>query len=192
MDNFKIVIITNPDAVENEADKIVKLLEAGVDYVHIRKPAWSLRDVRNLIEEIPYPLRKRLKLHGHYELLNEMSLGGVHLNSRNPVAPATALSVSKSCHTIKEIEDVHNYEYVTLSPIFDSISKSDYKGKFKPPSLKDKIKGRRVIALGGVHPELFLTLRQNEFHGAALLGYIWNGDFDTSLVRLAEAMKTRQ
>ena len=34
----------------DEANKISLLLDAGVDYVHIRKPGWSLRDVRNPIE----------------------------------------------------------------------------------------------------------------------------------------------
>lgn len=71
----------------DEANKISLLLDAGVDYVHIRKPDWSLRDVRNLIEDIPYNLRSRLRLHGHFGLTAEMNLGGVHLNRRNPVAP---------------------------------------------------------------------------------------------------------
>lgn len=75
MSVFKVIVITSPGYVKNEASKITRLLDAGVDYVHIRKPDWTLRDVRNLVEDVPYPLRQKLKLHGHFELLNEMRLG---------------------------------------------------------------------------------------------------------------------
>lgn len=83
-----------------------------------------------------------------------------------------------------------DYDYVTLSPIFDSISKSGYSKKFEVTEIADRIRGKRVIALGGVRPELFLTLRENDFFGAALLGYIWNGDFEIALESLTAAMKT--
>lgn len=86
---FKTIVITSPYEIENEANKIRMLLESGVDRVHIRKPDSSPAEVKELIEQIPYPLRRKLTLHGHFHLLDEMNLGGVHLNSRNPNAPKT-------------------------------------------------------------------------------------------------------
>lgn len=189
MDKFKVIVITAPEAVDDEAGKITRLLEAGVDYVHIRKPDLLLRDVIRLVEDIPYPLRRRLKLHGHFQLLDSMTLGGVHLNSRNPSAPATAIALSKSCHSIEEINAANaagHFEYLTLSPIFDSISKSGYSAAFDLENIAEQIRGKRVVALGGVTPECFLLLREKEFGGAALLGYIWKGDFETSLRNLEE------
>lgn len=185
MDKFLTVVITSPDEVPHESEKICRLIEAGVDYVHIRKPSWSARDVRNLIEEMPYEYRKKLRLHGHYELLSEMNLGGVHVNSRNPVAPPWAKSVSASCHGIKEIIDNSGLDYVTLSPVFDSISKQGYKAAFDPDGDYELPQGGRVVALGGVTPERFNKLKAKGFYGAALLGYIWDGDFETSLANLA-------
>lgn len=190
MENFKVIVITSPGTVEGEAEKIARLLEAGVDYVHIRKPDWSARDVLTLVEDIPYRLRRRLKLHGHFQLLDGITLGGVHLNGRNPSAPATAHAVSKSCHTLDEVEKAAEdcYEYVTLSPIFDSISKPGYSAGFDLGTIADKIRGKKVVALGGVTPAQFLSLRQQEFAGAALLGYVWNGNFESALADLRASL----
>ena len=39
VDDFKIVVVTTLKPIDNEAQKIEKLLSAGADYVSIRKPA---------------------------------------------------------------------------------------------------------------------------------------------------------
>ena len=46
----------------------------------------------------------------------------------------------------------------------------------------------RVVALGGVTPDSLELLRQKGFFGAALLGYIWSGDFGKASARLAGAI----
>lgn len=172
-DRFLKIAITKPEIISSEADMISSLLVNGLDYVHIRKPEASLRDIRNLIEDIPYRLRKRLRLHGHFELFNDFNLGGAHLNSRCPVAPQAACRLSKSCHSIEELNGCEDYKYVTLSPIFDSISKAGYHSAFDINDLKDKISSKNVIALGGVTPEKFGQLAAAGFAGAAMLGCIW-------------------
>ena len=57
---FETRVITSPGEVADEAVKLAVLLDAGVDYVHVRKPSWSLPEVRRLIEEMPYRLRLSL------------------------------------------------------------------------------------------------------------------------------------
>ena len=52
-DRFLKIAITKPEIISSEADMISSLLVNGLDYVHIRKPEASLRDIRNLIEDIP-------------------------------------------------------------------------------------------------------------------------------------------
>lgn len=186
---FITIVITSPDPTEDEAEKITRLLEAGVDFVHIRKPDNTLREVRDLIERIPYTLRRRLRLHGHFELVNEMNLAGVHLNRRNPSAPRNAASVTASCHSSEELKDCAGYDYVTLSPVFDSISKSGYRARFDLSEIAGDLQGRNVVALGGVTPDSFNLLKEKGFYGAALLGYIWQGDFEERLSRLREYVK---
>lgn len=173
--DFITIVITAPGEVSDEAARISELLSSGkADFVHIRKPDSSLRDVRNLIEEIPQPLRSRLRLHGHFALLDEFSLAGAHLNSRCPDAPYNARSITRSCHSLSELHDLERYEYVTLSPIYDSISKSGYASAFDVRALKGKLPPGKVIALGGVTPDRFPALREAGFAGAALLGAVWN------------------
>lgn len=67
-------------------------------------------------------------------------------------------------------------DYVTLSPIFDSISKEGYNSKFNKKDLifLDKngssVVTTKVVALGGVTPERVDIVRQLGFDGFAVLG----------------------
>lgn len=190
--DFQIIVITNPEEIDQEAFKIICLLESGVSGVHIRKPNASLREVKNLIEEIPYSLRSKLQLHGHFELLNEMNLGGAHLNHRNPNPPSTALSLSKSCHSLSELSEIEEFKYVTLSPIFNSISKKDYKSKFNLQEIEKTgvLRGKNVIALGGITPQSFGMLKRIGFTGAALLGFVWQNDFNKVIESIKNSLNT--
>lgn len=189
MNGFITIAITSPERVNDEAEKIVRLLEAGVDYVHIRKPGFPEKNIQCLIESIPAALHGRLKLHDHFQLCDKYRLGGVHLNSRNREKPASAHNASISFHSVSELPSAHDYEYVTLSPIYDSISKEGYASAFRLQELKGDLSAGNIIALGGVTPEKFPELRKTGFAGAALLGYIWNNDFNHALQNLISALK---
>lgn len=162
---------------------VCDILNAGWDMVHLRHPDATLRDMRNLIEAIPQQYHRRLRLHGHFELLTSFNLGGIHLNRRCPVIPAYYNGPhSRSCHSIDEIRECEDCDYITLSPIFDSISKSGYKAAFEKKSLEKidktgpsgvKIK---VIALGGVTPENISEIKSLDFDGLAVLGALTAAD----------------
>lgn len=68
-------------------------------------------------------------------------------------------------------------DYVFLSPIFDSISKSGYHSAFTLEVLQQaaahNIIDEKVVALGGVTPDKVKWLRQIGFGGAAMLGAVW-------------------
>ncbi|MDE6340103.1 MAG: thiamine phosphate synthase [Muribaculaceae bacterium] len=170
---FLKIAITAEDFIEDEANLIMQVLDGGVDFVHIRKPNATKKDILKLFASIDQKYFSRLKLHDNFEILNEICLGGVHLNSRNSIPPHNALSVSKSLHSIEELKECDKYDYVTLSPIFDSISKTGYLSAFNLDSLKEKIKNKNVIALGGVTPERFDLLQACGFAGGAMLGCVW-------------------
>lgn len=163
--------------ISQEADLICSgLLDSkAADIVHIRKPEWSPDMIGLLISKIHQKYHSRLRLHDHFRLLDEYpEIGGVHLNSRNPIAPPNARCVSASCHSIEEIDaKAAEYDYVTLSPVFDSISKPGYTGRFADKSVSSHLRGKNVIALGGVVPECFLLLKQLGYSGAAMLGHLW-------------------
>ena len=174
--SFITIAITSPDYIEDEARKIISLLESGnIDYCHIRKPNSSEKEVEELIKKIPETYHPSLKLHDYYSLLGYYDLGGVHLNARNKEIPLNAKAVSKSCHSLVELENIHDFDYVTLSPVFNSISKQGYNALFNFEELKTVLKKRQnVVALGGVTPDKIPFLKNLGFFGAAMLGYFWN------------------
>ena len=172
--DFKTIIFTSPISLKDEQLLITMLLESGViDFIHLRKPGMEIHRMRNLIKRIPNEFHERIKIHDNFQLLDEFNLHGPHLNSRNPVSSNINFPVSKSCHSIKELSDSGDFEYVTLSPIYDSISKNSYHTPFILSDLKKHIKNKNVIALGGVTPDKFPELKEYGFYGAALLGYFW-------------------
>lgn len=173
-DKFLTIAITSPEDYPNEAERISEILRNGeADIVHIRKPNWSEEKTAELLEMISPELYSQIKIHDHFSLLNIFPLMGVHLNSRNDTAPDCVISVSRSFHDIEQLPLSVHYDYITLSPIYDSISKTSYKSSFLLEELKPFLKGKRVVALGGVTPDKFPELMEAGFVGAAMLGYFW-------------------
>lgn len=173
-DKFLTIAITSAEEYPNEAVRISEILQNGeADIVHIRKPGWSERKTAELLANIPAEFYSKIKIHDHFALLDRFPLMGVHLNSRNDTAPVNASSVSRSFHSIEQLPLSAHYDYVTLSPIYDSISKCGYRSAFSLKDLKPLLKGKNVIALGGVTPDRFPELMETGFAGAAMLGYFW-------------------
>lgn len=86
--------------------------------------------------------------------------------------------VSRSCHSLDEVaRSKERCSYVTLSPIFNSISKQGYNAAFSQEELvrarELKIIDQKVVALGGIGQENIARIRELGFGGAAVLGTIW-------------------
>lgn len=174
------IVITLPDFINDEAEKIDELLHNGTICVHIRKPGKSAEEVAQLLKQIPEEDLPQVTLHDHFELLEQFPLvGGVHLNSRNPEYDnEDGRRVSRSCHSLEEVKACKDkYDYVFLSPIFDSISKPGYKAAFTDEELtsaaKEGIIDDNVFALGGVTEAKLPLLNRYVFGGYAMLGAAW-------------------
>ena len=176
---FRIAVITAPERLPEEAQALQIVGDMPeVCALHLRKPDYREKELRQLIEALPAELRRKIRLHDHFELCEEYGLQGVHLNHRHPTPPAHIRSLSASCHNLQEvIDNKKSCDYVFLSPIFDSISKQGYASKFSPETLMDAAKSgiidHQVFALGGVRAKYIPMLRQWGFGGAAMLGEIW-------------------
>ena len=118
-------------------------------------------------------------LHDHFSLAERHGLYGIHLNRRNPVTPeGWSGSVSRSCHTLEEVKQWKpRCNYVSLSPIFDSISKQGYRAAFSREELiqaaRDGIINNKVYALGGVTFSRIEEVKALGFGGAMILGDAW-------------------
>ena len=76
------------------------------------------------------------------------------------------------------METPKKYDYVFLSPVFDSISKSKYQGKFKDQNFNvflKKVK-QKVYALGGIDASKIDKVKRMDFQGVALHGAIWESE----------------
>ena len=73
-----------------------------------------------------------------------------------------------------------DYDYLFLSPIFNSISKQGDMSSFSDAELlqasKEGVIDRKVIALGGVTFDKIPYLKDLNFGGVAMIGAIYNTD----------------
>ncbi len=181
---MKIIIITSPDHVANETGSIIKLLDSGLIHrVHLRKPSLDETRTRLLIESVPDEYRSAISLHDHFNLAKEYGIGGIHLNSRHPEVPygfSHGLT-SCSCHSIQDVNRAIrelSTDYCFLSPVFDSVSKTGYKGRITSDDCRqlatEGLLDGKVFALSGVTPEKIPLLKEAGFKGAAILGAAWS------------------
>jgi len=181
---MKIFFITRPDFFEGETSLVNALFTQGMPRLHLRKPKATEKEMAEWIDQIDRPFHHRIVLHDHHKLARIYSLGGIHLNSRNLEAPDWAqqlqaeekLTISRSCHSIEELI-ANRLDYLTLSPIFDSISKEGYGAAFSRKELAQAreagLLDEHVYALGGVSLEHLPEVHEMGFSGAAILGDLW-------------------
>lgn len=192
------IVITSPGFLQGEADFIDRLFGHGLDRLHLRKPGADIGECRRLLDGISREWLPRIVVHDNFGLCREYGLGGVHLNGRNPMAPPNHEgSVSRSCHSLEEISRYKGEcDYLTLSPIFNSISKQGYMAAFEPEQLaaaRDSgLIDSRVMALGGVTLENIPRVRELGFGGVAILGDVWqrmaDGSVDEYLASLRKVL----
>ena len=193
---MRVILFSRPDLFEGEADMIIAMMERGLETLHLRKPDAADERIEELLRAIPPRLRNRIVLHSAFPLAERYGLRGIHLNSRHPLPPVGYRGqISRSCHSLEEVERCKGEcDYVTLSPIFDSISKQGYTAGFTPDELTEAasqgIIGERVIALGGITPERMAAVRAWHFGGVALLGYLWQDPTPEGVVARLKRIRT--
>lgn len=182
---MRLIIITKENFFDEEANIINHLFEAGLETLHLRKPFSVEEEVKLLLSEINPDYHSRIVLHDHFSLLSSFNLKGVHLNRRNPeTSQKKTISISTSCHTLEEVVIAQKKcNYLFLSPIFDSISKSGYRQGFTSKQLleakENGVINHKVMALGGITPETVSAVTAFGFGGIAVLGWLW-GDIEKS------------
>lgn len=185
------IIISNPIEVQDELARVNTLFEAGLTHFHLRKPDFSKEDMESYLRQIKPQFIKRVVIHSYHPLIQKYNLKGINLrgcdrmalgekalNSLTKEIQRKGFSISTSCHSFEEIEALPcKFDYVFLSPIYTSISKTDYPSAFSTAELKAFFKDRKstvpMIALGGVTEENTQELIDCGFDGMAFLGSIW-------------------
>ncbi|WP_258104070.1 thiamine phosphate synthase [Marinoscillum sp. MHG1-6] len=179
-----LILITAEQSIEMEADILKTICDTESCTIHVRKPHLTKDGLRSWIEQFDTSVRKKMVLHQHHDLAMEYSTGGIHFKEAERTVLGEALddqihsycdqglSVSSSFHATASLEESNGFDYVLLSPVFDSISKNNYKGKgFDVSGIRQK-----VVGLGGVSVKNLSQLKKDGFSGAAVMGAVWKSD----------------
>ena len=179
------IVITPEDILQDEVQLWEALFLSGLQRLHVRKPHAQLSEIRQMLKQLSAEYRSRIVLHQYHELADEFQLGGIHFKSNvhNGINKQNTnkLSVSRSCHTPLEVLNYHrDYDYIFLSPIFNSISKKGYPAAFYSDEIKtffqDHPEIRNCVALGGIDKDKIGICKELGFSNCALLGEIWSGN----------------
>jgi thiamine-phosphate pyrophosphorylase len=185
---FQLVLLTAPTAQPDEPRVLTELLAQDLGRLHLRKPNWTAAQLEALIQALPPQFYARLVLHGHPHLVRQYRLGGLHLTGSQRIAARRrplllpGQTLSTSFHSLAEInQHRRHYDYVFLSPIFDSLSKIGYASKFDLGELRCFFQAQAtrpgyhppVLALGGIEAQTISLVQQVGFAGAAVLGAVW-------------------
>ena len=189
MHSLRTIVITEPKAIPSEIEIIQDLFKAGLKTLHIRKPGYSRKRMTRYINLIPKKYHDRLVLHSHYGLAVRFKLRGIHFTEKAQ-RPSfwgwiqrrifrnsrPSLTISASYHNLEKVEKLWDiYDYIFLSPVFESISKKDKMKPLRHGRIQDalRVTKAKVVALGGVDETKVLACRDMGFYGVALMGSIW-------------------
>lgn len=191
-----LILISPPTFLAKELETLISLFENGLNYFHLRKPNSKKNDLEQYIQKIPSQFWNRIVLHQHHELTSQFNLRGVHFTSfyRNQLEIEDwqkqcnefrnkGFTVSTSTHSFDEVKQLQEaYDYVFVSPIFDSISKTGYlanKDLRKEIQHFKKSVNCKLIALGGVNEHNLQEALAMPFDGVAVLGRVWSNKNDS-------------
>jgi len=187
---MKYIVLTPPDDIPNEIERIHSLFNNdNLQILHLHKPNYNIKQLKKYINKINASYHPRIVLHAYPQFLseqhplNELSfkLKGIHLPERVRIdrlpLPSNFKVISTSFHELHDvIHNEENFEYVFLSPIFNSISKKGYKAAFDMNELKDALakSTHSIVALGGMDKGKQEIVRELGFAGMGVLGAVWS------------------
>lgn len=186
---MKLVVITDSKRNDTEIAAIVKMFEAGLETLHVRKSKFSTKELSDYIKEIPSHFHNRIIIHSHHNLALKYNLKGFHftsshLNRKFKLWWNTKIIYLRKPKLVKSLSfkrasDVYlpqrvTIDYCFLGTIFHNISGELYSGFYKE-SLEALIKksGKKIYARGGISEKSIEMANRIGFHGVALHGYLW-------------------
>lgn len=186
---MKLVVITSSKRDDDEVIAIIKMMEAGLETVHVRKPRFTTKELSDYIKSIPEHFHNRLIIHSHHNLARKFDLKGIHYTGVHLKKPfkiwwnnkLLGLKSNKLIHTMsyRRVSDVYKKEkietdYCFLGTLFHNITGGLYSGFYEETVMAVNQKsGRKIIARGGVNEKSVESAYKLGFYGIALYGYLW-------------------
>lgn len=178
---MKPIVICYPTKLENEIEAINALFDAGLQILHVRKPAYSEAEMSAFINSIDAKYHNRIAVHSHLAMVEPRGLRGVHFTSynRHLIDDYSNITLPKSIsvHSMSELINLSEaFSYALLSPVFESISKEGYGPAIDQSILKNYLEKNHevpVLALGGIDHKNVDVAKELGFDGVALHGHLW-------------------
>jgi thiamine-phosphate pyrophosphorylase len=184
---FELIVITSPAEFPGETELINFFFDNGMDAVYCRKESYPDRYVENLLTGLKQPDHSKiiLPLSMVNGSLRNTYMPIVHIKEQerkivNPALLAGKEVFSTAIHDLSDLPIVASrFRYIFFSPVFESISKKNYKPRYTLEEMKQSITDHRMdadklIALGGIDEQNISIAQEMGFAGAALLGSIWS------------------
>lgn len=178
---MKTIVITSPDFISEEINRLYEIYRLGVQAIHIRKPKASEAELdlflEYLLKVVPASC---LAVHAVTPLTARRRAITLHLpaamRSFRDRPRSEGRPFSTSAHSLGELNKLgKRYSYMLLSPIFPSISKPGYAVQWQLEELKQTVAecDCPIFALGGVTPQKLPMVKELGFAGAAIMGAVW-------------------
>ncbi len=204
---MSVIVISNStflESFQNEAQQINALFEAGLPFLHLRKPDSTESDLKSLLEAIDARFYSQIVVHQHFETAQEFGITRWHLTEyRRKVFEQENTEGGESCFSkkgislstsIHRLEDYENlsiaFDYTFLSPVFDSISKKGYAAlPINAVALQElrRLSSTKIVALGGISSQNCSKALEMGFDGVAVFGSIWQNE--NPLIELKNLLK---
>ena len=130
-----LYVISDSSQTDNITTTLKQCLDMGVTWVGIREYNMDISDLLHLTEDIityAEPMGAMVSIWGYPDIATKYAIGchtNIHTYTphiKNTLNWDSPLGVST--HTESDISTAKGADYITLSPIFNSISKQGYKG----------------------------------------------------------------
>jgi len=184
------ILITNRKVCAIKLTDIIKqAIEGGVGTVQLREKDLSTRDLYSLAKEIREITKGKgvnLIINDRVDIATAVDADGVHLGWQSLEIGIVRRMIGRdkligfSAHSLKDAERAENSgaDYVTISPIFDTVNKDYF---IKPLGVDEigKIKAQiniPVIALGGINENNVNKVLKNGADGIAVISAILLSD----------------
>ena len=187
--SFQLFVITQPEILKGEEKYITQLFELAANGIYIRKENYSEAYIFNILKKVDSKFHHKLIIpFSFYDENNFKECNSIiHFKEKertieNLSKVPTEAVLSTSIHDLNEWKKLADkFKIIFYSPVFESISKPNYKPKISLKNLSVQIENRgsrieNLIALGGINEQNILQVKDAGFDGAALLGSIWKSD----------------
>lgn len=191
---MKLLVMSPSKSIQDETIMVTQMFEQGLKRFHLRKLNMSTADMKLYLDKIPKRFHNRIYLHTHHLLALRYNVKGIHLTDKHKKAKLKTrfnyqlikmlrrpeLTVTTSYSELEDllsIKDSNAYEYVFLSPVFDS-SDNGFQSAFSEYSLNAMLKkvDKTVIARGGVDIQHLQKSKDLGFDGIVFYRSIWKNE----------------